>query len=101
MKVVTEVLQVLLFRGFLLSCVVRMSLQVMIEQTCKFFVVVFCMRGIWANEASPTLTSILEIYITRACGYIYIMCVCVQENAWHPPEGKCHVLRRCHRTFWW
>ena len=24
------------------------------------------------------------------------MCVCVQKNAWHPPEGKCHILRR-HR----
>ena len=24
--------------------------------------------------------------------------MCVQKNAWHPPEGKCHILRRRRGT---
>ena len=31
-------------------------------------------------------------------GYIEIY---VQKYAWHLPEGKCHVLRRCHRMLWY
>ena len=30
--------------------------------------------------------------------YIYIY---IQKNAWHPPEGKCHVLRRRRRMLWY
>ena len=34
--------------------------------------------------------------IPRVRGYnIY-----VQKNLCRPPEGKCHVLCRCHRTLW-
>ena len=35
----------------------------------------------WAREASPTLTSTIEIEILPRSDY-------VQKNAWHPPEGK-------------
>ena len=51
----------------------------------------------WETEASPTLTSTIEIEIPARAGiYIYTY---VQKNAWHSPEGKCHVLhRRCIHT---
>ena len=36
-----------------------------------------------------------DIYI-----YIYIY-IYVQKNVWHPPDGKCHVLRRRRGTLWY
>ena len=52
------------------------------------------------GQASPTLTSSIEIE-TPACADIYIY-IYVQNNAWHPPEGMCHVLRRRHmRALWY
>ena len=59
---------------------------------------IFCACGfILASEANPTLTSTIEIKIP-ACGDMYIYLYYVQNNVWHPTEGKCHVLRGCHNA---
>ena len=45
---------------------------------------------IWSHF---TLTHVISLIYNTVYIYIY-----VQKNAWHPPEGKCHVLRMCHGT---
>ena len=42
------------------------------------------------ERTEPHTNEYIEIDIpVRACIYI---CINVQKNAWHPPEGKCSLL---------
>ena len=50
-----------------------------------------------------TILSLLVKYVVilhaDPCNKSYIYTV--QKNEWYHPEGKCHVLHRCHRMLWW